>query len=52
MAITSVESMPNRGTKQSRKSSTLRLPTAMPLGTPVEPEVKLTYSTSVSQALA
>ena len=36
MAITSVESMPNRGTKQSRKSSTLRLPTAMPLGTPVD----------------
>ena len=50
MAITSPEVIPKISVKQPIKSSTLRWATTMPFGVPVEPEVKFTYSGSVSTA--
>ena len=42
LAMTSCSVMENSAVKQSIKSVTLRLHTTIPLGTPVEPEVKFT----------
>ena len=48
LARMSVWSMPKQSTKVSMKSITDRWLTTTPLGWPVEPEVKLVYSGSVS----